>query len=242
LSKNDGTPLQDATLYRSTVGALQYATVTRPDLQFVVNKVSQFMANPTDVHWKVVKRILRYIAGTLHHGIQLQLSTYLRLNAYSDSDWAGCPDDRRSTSGYDIFLGPNLVSWSSKKQSTVSRSSTEAEYRALAHATTELSWLQSLLHELGQVPTAKLVLWCDNLGATFMAANPVIQVRTKHIELDIHFIRDKVATRDLHIQFLCSANQIANIFTKSLASTRFAFLRDKLTVFDKPLGLRGYKQ
>jgi hypothetical protein len=99
--------------------------------------------------------------------------------------------------------------------------------------------LQSLLHELGQVPTAKPELWCDNLGATFMTTNPVIQARTKHIELDIHFIRVKVAARDLHIQFLCSTDQIADIFMKSLASTRFAFLRDKLTIFDKPLGLRG---
>jgi gag-polypeptide of LTR copia-type len=101
------------------------------------------------------------------------------------------------------------------------------------------TYTTSSIHELGQVPTAKPVLWCDNLGATFMAANPVIQARTKHIELDIHFIRDKVVAHDLHIQFLCSADQIADIFTKSLASTRFAFLRDKLTVFDKPLGLRG---
>jgi Reverse transcriptase (RNA-dependent DNA polymerase)/GAG-pre-integrase domain len=239
LSKHDGTPLPDATLYRSTVGALQYATVTRPDLQFAVNKVSQFMANPTDVHWQAVKRILRYITGTLHHGIQFQPSTCLRLNAYSDSDWAGCPDDRRSTSGYGIFLGPNLISWSSKKQSTVSRSSTEAEYRALAQTTAELSWLKSLLHELGQDHIDKPVLWCDNLGATFIAANPVIQARTKHIELDIHFIRDKVAACELTVQFLCSTDLIADIFTKSLASARFAFLRNKLTVFDKPLGLRG---
>jgi gag-polypeptide of LTR copia-type len=101
------------------------------------------------------------------------------------------------------------------------------------------TYTTSSIYELGQVPTAKPALWCDNLGATFMAANPVIQARTKHIELDIHFIRDKVAAHDLHIQFLCSADQIADIFTKSLASTRFAFLMDKLTVFDKPLGLKG---
>jgi Reverse transcriptase (RNA-dependent DNA polymerase) len=188
LSKTNDIPLSDPHLYRTIVGALQYATITRSDLTFGVNKVSQFVANPTDIHWQAVKRILRYIAGTLHHGIQLQRCPHLSLNAYCDADWAGCPDDRRSTTGFAIYLRPNIVSWSSKKQATVSRSSTEAEYRSLAVTTSELLWLTSLLTELGHQSPKLPVLWCDNLDATFIAANSVFHARTKYIELDFHFV------------------------------------------------------
>lgn len=142
LSKHDGDPMDDPHLYRAIVGALQYATITRPDIAFAVNKVSQFMHAPTTTHWASVKRILRYLNGSLSHGLSLQPDPSLTLHAYSDAHWAGCPDDRPSTSGYCIYLGPNLISWSSKKQPTVSRSSTESEYRSLALASAELVWLQ----------------------------------------------------------------------------------------------------
>jgi hypothetical protein len=130
------------------VGALQYAMVTRPDLTFAVNKASQFMADPSDEHWQMVKRILRYLQGTLTHGLTFKPSSNLALHAYYDADWAGCPDDRRSTTGFAVFLGPNLISWSSKKQPIVSRSSTEAEYRSLAVTASELLWIMALLNEL----------------------------------------------------------------------------------------------
>jgi hypothetical protein len=128
------------------VGALQYATITRPDLAFAVNKASQFLANPTDEHWKVVKRILRYIQGTTQLGLLIQPSKHLSLNAYCDADWAGCLDDRRSTTNFVVFYGPNLIFWSCKKQHSVSRSTTKAEYRSLAVTTAEVLWLKSLLH------------------------------------------------------------------------------------------------
>jgi hypothetical protein len=115
LTQESGPLMSDPTLYRSTVGALQYATITRPDLTFAVNKVSQFMSRPTEAHWQSVKRILRYLNGTLHLGLHIQSSPSLCLHAYSDSDWAGCPDDHKSTSGYAVYLRLNLVSWSSKK-------------------------------------------------------------------------------------------------------------------------------
>jgi hypothetical protein len=148
LSKFSGSKLSDPHIYRSTIGALQYATVTRPDLTFAVNKASQFMSEPTDEHWQMVKRILRYIKGTLSHGLTFQSCSHLALHAYSDADWAGCPDDRRSTTGFAVYLGSNLISWSSKKQPTVSRSSTEAEYKSLAVTAAELTWISSLLKEL----------------------------------------------------------------------------------------------
>jgi Reverse transcriptase (RNA-dependent DNA polymerase) len=126
LSLQDIASFPDLHLYRSVVGTLQYATIIRPDIVFVVNKVSQFMHAPTVNHWSVVKRILRYLNGTLSHGFLLQPSTSLQLHAYCDTDWAGSINDCRSTSGFCIFLGPNLIFWSAKKQVTVSRSSTEA--------------------------------------------------------------------------------------------------------------------
>ena len=138
-----------------------------------------------------------------------------------------------------MYLGDSLVSWSSKKQPTVARSSTEAEYRALASAAAEVVWLQSLLHELIPDPLSSPVLWCDNLGATFLAANPVHHARTKHIEVDIHFVRDLVASKRILVRFMSSHDQIADILTKSLGSSRFALLKNKLCVHDSTHGLRG---
>ncbi|XP_026400184.1 uncharacterized protein LOC113296061 [Papaver somniferum] len=128
---------EDHVLYRSTVGALQYATITRPDIAFVVNKACQKMQHPFIADWTAVKRILRYLLGTLSYGLQFKRATSLQLQVYSDADWAGDITDRRSTSGLAIFLGPNIISWCSRKQKTVSRSSTEAEYRALVDATSD---------------------------------------------------------------------------------------------------------
>jgi len=134
-------PMDDPSLYRSTVGSLQYLSLTRPDLSFVVNRVCQFMHRPLKPHWQAVKRILRYLQYTLSHGILLHRSSSNVLQAYSDANWAGCPDDRHSTGAYCVFLGSNLVSWSSRKQPTVSQSSTEAEYKAIANTTAELLWI-----------------------------------------------------------------------------------------------------
>jgi Reverse transcriptase (RNA-dependent DNA polymerase)/gag-polypeptide of LTR copia-type/GAG-pre-integrase domain len=239
MSKYEGTKLIDPQLYRSTVGALQYATITRPDLTFAVNKASQFMHEPTEAHWQMVKRILRYVKGTLSHGLLFKSAPNLSLHAYCDADWAGCPDDRRSTTGFAVYLGPNLISWSSKKQPTVSRSSTEAEYRSLAVTTSELIWVQSLLQELQLPVTQSPTLWCDNLGATFLASNPVYHARTKHIELDYHFVREKVDSKQLNVQFICSADQLGDFFTKSIGITRFQLLRNKLHIFPKMCSLRG---
>ena len=191
LSKNVGDPFQDVTLYRSTVGALQYLTFTRPDISFSVNKVCQYMQQPSNVHWMAVKQILRYLKFTIDHGILIKPSTNIQLYAFIDANWAGCLDDRRSQSGHCLYLGPNLISWSSKKQATVSKSSTESEYCGISYATAEVTWIQSLLKEL-QVSLAKPpILWCDNLGATYLTANPIFHAHTKHIEIDFHFVREK---------------------------------------------------
>jgi hypothetical protein len=239
LSKFSGTVLPDPTEYRITVGALQYATITKLDISFSVNKVSQFTTSPTDQHWITVKCILRYLKGSLDCGLKLQPSSSLCLSAVTDADWVGYPDDRKSTMGFGIFLGSNLISWSSKKHANVFRSSTETEYRSLAMATTELLWLQSLLSELGIKPTSPPVLWCDNLDATFLAANPVLHAITKHIEINFHSIRDQIAQKRLAVKFISSAYQLGDIFTKSLASDRFKDLCAKLTLSVRPYRLCG---
>uniref|UniRef100_A0A2N9I9N7 CCHC-type domain-containing protein n=1 Tax=Fagus sylvatica TaxID=28930 RepID=A0A2N9I9N7_FAGSY len=236
----EGGPLVDATNYRSIVGALQYLTLTRPDLTHAVNLVCQFMHQPGSSHFQAVKRILRYLQGTLAYGIRILSHSSLTLYGFSDADWAGCPDTRRSTTGYCIYLGANCISWASKKQATVSRSSAEAEYRAMASAAAELTWLTYLLHDLGiSLPTPP-VLFCDNTSALHMTVNPVFHARTKHIELDFHFVREKVAAGALTTRYVPSQSQIADLFTKAVSKDVFHRFRHKLGVLPPPpSSLRG---
>ena len=164
------------------VGALQYATITRPEISFSVNKGCQFTTHPCEEHWVAVKRILRYLKGTLTWGLHIQsVPKPFFILAYCDADWAANPDDRRSTSKGGVFFGSNLISWWSKKQIVVARSSTEVEYRSLALVTAEVSWLQYLLSEL-QVQHTVPVIHCDNKSTVSLAHKPVLHARTKHME------------------------------------------------------------
>jgi hypothetical protein len=239
LSKLDGTSISDPTLYCSTVGSLQYLSLTRPDIAFTVNKVSQFMQDPRETHWSAVKRILRYLKATIDHTLCIHKRSFNEIIAYSNSDWAGCPDDRRSTSGYCVFLGRNLLSWSSKKQPTVSRSSTESEYKAIANASAEVTWIQSLLKELEVSMSCSPILYCDNIGATYLTANPLYHARTKHIAIDYHFVWDRVSIKELEVRFISGKDQIADILTKPLISKRFAMLTFNLNVWMPTSSLRG---
>ena len=184
---NDSSQL-DNTMFRSLVGSLQYITLTRPDISFAVNQVCQKMHLPQAEDWVNLKRLLRYLKGTIAHGLLIYKKSEFSLNAFSDSDWAGCSQTRRSTGGYLIYIGKNLVSWSSKCQPKVSRSSTEAEYKSVANAAAEVLWIQSLLSEIHLSLNSSPNLWCDNIGATYLATNPVFHARTKHIEIDFHFV------------------------------------------------------
>ncbi|GLT62116.1 hypothetical protein SLA2020_347760 [Shorea laevis] len=239
LATNDSPPFSDSAYYRSIVGALQYLTFTRPDIAFAVNQVCQYMHNPTENHFQAVKRILRYLKGTLQYGLQLFKDFSLSLHLYSDADWAGCFDSRRSTSGYCLFFGRSLISWSSKKQHTVARSSAEAEYRAMANAVAEVIWVKQLLAELHFLLSSPPVLYCDNLSAIYLSLNPVQHQRTKHIEIDIHFVRERVASRFILLQHVPSAFQRADILTKALSTTAFCSQRSNLCVLCNPAQIAG---
>ncbi|GKD05478.1 ribonuclease H-like domain-containing protein, partial [Tanacetum coccineum] len=227
---SDGDPVCDPTLYRSLVGSLQYLTFTRPDISYVVQQVCLYMHDPREPHFFVLKRILRYVRGTLDYGLQLFSSSTTKLVAYSDSDWAGCPITRRSTSGYCVFLGKNLLSWFSKCQSTPSRFSDEAEYHGVANAVAESCWLGNLLRELHNPLTSATLVYCDNVSVVYLSCNPVQHQCTKHIEIDIHFVRDLVAAVKVRVLHFPSRYQFADIFTKGLPSALFEEFWSSLSI------------
>ncbi|GJT69884.1 ribonuclease H-like domain-containing protein [Tanacetum coccineum] len=226
----EGSPVTDPTLYRSFAGSLQYLTFTRPDLSYAVKQLCFYMHGPRESHLNAMKRVLCYLRGTTDLGLQLLQSTTSQLIAYSDADWAGCPATRRSTSGYCVFLGDNLLTWSSKCQDTLSRSSAEAEYRGVANVVAETSWIRNLLRELHTPLFTATLVYCDNVSAVYMSANPVQHQRTKHIEIDIHFVRDKVAAGHVRVLHVPSRFQYADIFTKGLPYPLFADFRSSLSV------------
>jgi len=241
LSKIGSDTFSDPSLYRSVVGSLQYATITRPEIAYSVNKVCQFMSNPLESHWVAVKRILRYLKGTLTFGLQLHpapIHKPLSLHVFCDADWAADPDDRRSTSGAAIFFGPNLISWWSKKQPVVARSSTKAGYRALAQATTDALWVQTLLQELN-VPFSNPTVYCDNQSAVLLAHNPILHTRTKHMKIDLFFIREKILAKQLSIVHILGTDQWADILTKPVSTSKFLLMRSKLNVISHPIEFEG---
>ena len=234
LSNTEGEFYSDTEKYRSLVGKLNFLTHTRPDLSYAVQTLSQFLKNPREHHVAALHHTLRYLAHTEGQGILLKASDAVSLQAFSDSDWASCPDTRRSVTGYILLLGGSPISWKSKKQGTVSKSSAEAEYRAMAAAASEVTWIVNLLEDLGVHHLKPITLHCDNQSALHIAKNPVFHERTKHIEIDCHFTRDKVLEGLLHLNYLPTQQQLADIFTKPLCSTQFQTLLSKIGACDAP--------
>ncbi|CAN1342859.1 Retrovirus-related Pol polyprotein from transposon TNT 1-94 [Linum perenne] len=228
MSINSGTLLNDPAVYRRLIGRLVYLCTSRPDICFAVNYLSQFVSKPTDLHMQAANRVLRYIKADPGKGLFFPASSELKIHSFSDSDWAGCPDSRRSTTGFCVFLGDSLISWKSKKQTTISRSSAEAEYRALAAVTCELKWLSYLMTDLQCSISLPISLYSDSASAIKIAENPIVHERTKHIEIDCHVIRDSVSAGFIRLLQVPTAQQLADILTKPLGAPFFSSLVSKL--------------
>lgn len=197
------------------------------------------MHAPRTEHMLALKRILRYVQGTLHFGLHLSPSPITKLISYIDVDWGGCPDIRRSTSRYCVFLGDNLISWSPKRQPTLFRSSAKVEYKGVVNVVSESCWIRNLLLELHfPIPQTTLV-YCDNVSVIYLSGNLVQHQRTKHIEMDIHFVREKVARGQARVLHVPSRHQIADIFTKGLPRILFDDFRTSLSVCEPLASIAG---
>ncbi|WZZ64845.1 hypothetical protein YC2023_076215 [Brassica napus] len=211
----DSKPYQDPKLYRKLVGKLIYLTITRPDICFAVNQVSQHMQVPKEHHWRMVERILMYLNGSPDQGVWMGCNGSTEVVGYCDADWAGDRADRRSTTGYSTFIGGNLVTWKSKKQKVVSCSSAEAEYRAMLKLTNELVWIKGILKHLEIDQATPMTMHCDNQAAIHIASNSVFHERTKHIEVDCHKVRQMIILGIILPCYTRSEDQLADVFTKA---------------------------
>jgi hypothetical protein len=231
LVDDSGPPVADASQFRSIAGALQYLTFTRSDIAYDAQQICLHMYDPREAHLTAMKRILRYLHGTPDFGLLLRRSSSSDLVVYTNADWVGCLDTRRSTSGYVVFLGDNLVSWSAKRQTAVSRSCAETEYRAVVNGVAEATWLRQLLHELQAPPSRCTLVYCDNISVVYLSTNPFQHQRTKHVEIDLHFIREKVAIGQVRVLHVPTISQFVDIFTKGLPSSVFNEFRSSLNIY-----------
>ena len=226
----------DKSRYQSMVGSLLYVAVaTRPDICQAVAAVSKFNSAPTESHLTAVKRILRYLKGTLN--LSLQYSLYRctencepEVEGYSDADWACDLDTRRSTTGNVFKMSEGAISWLSQKQSTVALSTAEAEYIALSSATQEVVWLRQLLTDIGVDCTKPVTVWEDNQAAIGLTRNPIGHKRTKHIDIKYHFVRECVMIGSLFVKYCNTKEMLADILTKPLPRGQFEYLRSKLGI------------
>jgi hypothetical protein len=225
-------PFEDYQQYRRLVGKLIYLTITRPDLCFAVNQVSQHMQAPTRYHWTMVERILKYLKGNPGQGVWMGKNGSSDITGYCDADWAGDRNDRKSTTGYCTFVGGNLVTWKSKKQKVVACSTAEAEYRAMRKLTDELVWLKALLKDLGRDTKEPITMHCDNQAAIHIASNSVFHERTKHIEVDCHKVRERIEQGIVLPCYTPSMDQLADIFTKAASSKVCQHIYGKLGLVD----------
>jgi len=234
LSIEEGTLLPNPEAYRRIVGRLLYLTLTRPDISYAVQHLSQFLQAPKKPHYDAALHVLRYLKGTVNKGLFYPKDSGLQVTAYCDADWGNCRMSARSLTGYCVFLGSSLVSWKTKKQKTMAKSTVEAEYRSMSATTSELEWISYILHDL-QVPVSlPFTLYCDNKVALHIAENPVFHETTKHLRIDCHYTRDKLLEGFLKTAHVSSQDQLADIMTKPLSESQHNFIGSKLGLMGTP--------
>jgi hypothetical protein len=224
LSKDDDSKDADQRQYRSMIGSLLYVTTSRPDVMQEVGQVARFQEAPKESHVLAVKRIFRYLKGTKEFGLWYPKGKDLSLVAYTDADWAGCIDDRRSTSGEYFYLGECLVSWLRKKQSSISLSTTEAEYIATMTCCTQVLWMKQTLQDMQVKYDEPISILCDNTNAISISKNPVMHSKMKHILIKYHFLWEQATEKNIKLEYVGTKEKIADIFTKPLAREPFEYL------------------
>ena len=232
LDQDEAGKAVEVTKYRGIIGSLLYLTASRPDIMFSVCMCARFQAKPKESHLTAVKRIMKYLKGTTNTGLYYPRDAFLKLIGYSDSDFAGCKVERKSTSGTCHLIGSSLVSWFSKKQNCVALSTAEAEYIAAGSCCAQILWMKQQLSDFG-LNLTKIPIKCDNTSAINLTKNPVLHSRTKHIEIRHHFLRDHVQKGDCVIEFVQTSDQLADIFTKPLPRDTFYKIRRELGIFDE---------
>ncbi|PRQ42077.1 putative RNA-directed DNA polymerase [Rosa chinensis] len=228
LMKDEGGVKVDATMYKQIVGSLMYLTATRPDLMYVVSLISRFMSSPTELHMQAAKRVLRYLKGTVNLGVLYRRNGEEKLEAFTDSDYAGDVDDRKSTSGYIFMFSDGAVSWSSKKQPVVTLSTTEAEFIAAAYCACQGVWMRRIFERLGHAQRGCTTVYCDNSSTIKLSKNPVMHGRSKHIDVRFHFLRQLTKDGNVELVYCNTQDQIADAMTKPLKLEVFEKLRDLL--------------
>jgi hypothetical protein len=234
LTKNEEGKAADNKWYKQVVGSLMYMLATRPDLAYSVCLIARFMERPTEVHVAAVKRIIRYLKGSTGYGIlyKKQTDEEIQMYGWTDSDYAGDLDDRKSTSGYVFKLGNGIISWSSKKQPIVTLSTTEAEFVAAASCACQGIWLRNILEHVKIGQSNKTVIYCDNSSSIKLSKNPIMHGRCKHIDVRFHFLRDLTKDGIIELVFCKSEDQLADIMTKPLKLDTFCNIRNDLGMVD----------
>lgn len=223
----------DSSLYKQMVGSMMYLTATRPDVMYAVSLISRYMSKPTEIHLMAAKRILRYLQGTTGYGILYKKAGNRELVGFTDSDYAGSVEDRKSTSGYAFILSDAAVAWSSRKQPIVTLSTTEAEFVATAACTCQMVWMKRVLKRIGYEGSTSPVIFCDNSSTIKLSKNPVMHGKSKHIDVRFHFLRDLVNEGAVQLNYCGTQQQVADIFTKPLKLETFQEFRKKLGVCDE---------
>jgi hypothetical protein len=227
LRHSDSNPI-DSSLYQQLIGSLMYLVNTRPDICFVVNILSQFQVEPRQEHWVATKHILRYLRGMIIYGLRYASKSEVKLHGFTNSDWAGNAEDRKSTYGLCFSLSYAMISWASRKQKSIALCIAKADYIAACDACMEAVWLRKLVSRLFDQVLDSTMIYCDNQSCVKLSKNPVFHEMSKHIEIKYYFLRDKVQRGEVVLQYISTDEQTADILTKPLSKIKFAYLRDKL--------------